>query len=60
MSIRPGRIKEIVEIDIPRPRDRRLETEGGRRATELRQHVLELVLGAGVKNGSDVEKAVAS
>jgi ABC-type nitrate/sulfonate/bicarbonate transport system ATPase subunit len=60
MSIRPGRIKEIVDIDIPRPRDRRLETEGGRRATELRQHVLELVLGAGLKNGSGVEEVVAS
>jgi ABC-type nitrate/sulfonate/bicarbonate transport system ATPase subunit len=57
MSIRPGRIKQIVDVDIPRPRDRRLETEGGRRATELRQHVLELVLGAGVPQ---VEAVVAS
>jgi NitT/TauT family transport system ATP-binding protein len=54
MSIRPGRIKQIVDVDIPRPRDRRLETESGRRATELRQLVLELVLGAGVPEAAVV------
>jgi ABC-type nitrate/sulfonate/bicarbonate transport system ATPase subunit len=47
MSLGPGKIKEVVEVDIPRPRDRRLDTEAGRRATELRARVLELVLGAG-------------
>jgi ABC-type nitrate/sulfonate/bicarbonate transport system ATPase subunit len=56
MSLRPGRITEIVDIDIPRPRDRRLDTESGRRATELRERVLELVLGA----GRAAEKAMVS
>jgi ABC-type nitrate/sulfonate/bicarbonate transport system ATPase subunit len=42
MSMNPGTIKEIVEVDLPRPRDRRSEV-----LSPLSEHVLELVLGGG-------------
>ena len=37
MSARPGRIKEIVEIDIPYPRDQ--ETKMSSRFLELKNHI---------------------
>lgn len=37
MSARPGRIKEIVDIDIPYPRDQ--ETKLSARFTELKNHI---------------------
>jgi ABC-type nitrate/sulfonate/bicarbonate transport system ATPase subunit len=42
MTIGPGTIKEIVDIDLPRPRERRSELLG-----PLSEYVLELVLGGG-------------
>jgi len=45
MSIGPGTIKEIVEVDMPRPRLRRAELLDNRRAAELRDQVLRLVIG---------------
>ena len=41
MSPRPGRVREIVEIDIPRPRGSR-ERESAR-FVELRHHLLDLI-----------------
>jgi ABC-type nitrate/sulfonate/bicarbonate transport system ATPase subunit len=41
MSPRPGRIREVVEIDIPRPRSSK-ERESARFA-ELRHHLLDLI-----------------
>jgi NitT/TauT family transport system ATP-binding protein len=41
MSPRPGRVREIVEIDIPRPRSSK-ERESPR-FVELRHHLLELI-----------------
>jgi len=42
MTIGPGTIKEIVDIELPRPRERRSELLG-----PLSEYVLELVLGGG-------------
>lgn len=44
MSRGPGRIKEIVDVDIPRPRLRRADLLDNRRASELRDQVLRLVI----------------
>jgi NitT/TauT family transport system ATP-binding protein len=41
MSRRPGRIQEIVEIDIPRPRS--LDDIGTPRFAELKHHILSLI-----------------
>jgi NitT/TauT family transport system ATP-binding protein len=38
MSRRPGRVKEIVEVDIPRPRS--LDAIGTQRFAELKHHIL--------------------
>jgi NitT/TauT family transport system ATP-binding protein len=45
MSPRPGRLQEIVEVDIPRPRS--LDDIGTPRFAELKHHVLSLILGDG-------------
>jgi ABC-type nitrate/sulfonate/bicarbonate transport system ATPase subunit len=45
MSIGPGTIREVVDVDLPRPRLRRQELLGNLRASELRDRVLELVIG---------------
>jgi NitT/TauT family transport system ATP-binding protein len=45
MSTGPGSIAEIVTVDLPRPRLRRQDLLGNQRATELRDRVLELVIG---------------
>jgi ABC-type nitrate/sulfonate/bicarbonate transport system ATPase subunit len=42
MTTGPGQIKEIVPVDLPRPRDRSPEVVG-----PIADHVLELVLGGG-------------
>lgn len=42
MTMGPGTIKEVVDVDLPRPRDRRADVFG-----PLSEHVLELVLGGG-------------
>jgi NitT/TauT family transport system ATP-binding protein len=44
MSTSPGTVKEIVPIDLPRPRLRREGLLENQRATELRDHVLRLVI----------------
>jgi ABC-type nitrate/sulfonate/bicarbonate transport system ATPase subunit len=45
MSIGPGTIREVVDVDLVRPRLHRQELLGNRRASELRDRVLELVIG---------------
>ena len=45
MSINPGMIKKIVDIDMPRPRLHRADLLDNRRASELRDQVLRLVIG---------------
>jgi NitT/TauT family transport system ATP-binding protein len=45
MGENPGRIKEIVPIDLPTPRLHRTELLGNPRAAELRDQILELVIG---------------
>jgi NitT/TauT family transport system ATP-binding protein len=45
MSIGPGTIREVVDVDLARPRLQRQELLGNRRASELRDRVLELVIG---------------
>ena len=42
MTIGPGTISEVINVDVPRPRDRRADLLG-----PLSEHVLELVLGEG-------------
>jgi NitT/TauT family transport system ATP-binding protein len=44
MSPSPGTVKEIVHVDLPRPRLRRQGLLDNRRAAELRDHVLRLVI----------------
>jgi NitT/TauT family transport system ATP-binding protein len=44
MSTSPGSVKEILTVDLPRPRLHRDELLGNPRATELRDEVLRLVL----------------
>ena len=43
VSNRPGTIREIVDIDIPRPRMAEGEIRGHRRYGELREHLWNLV-----------------
>jgi NitT/TauT family transport system ATP-binding protein len=43
MSRRPGRIQEVVEVDIPRPRS--LEDIGTARFAQLKHHILSLIFG---------------
>jgi NitT/TauT family transport system ATP-binding protein len=43
MSRRPGRIREIVEVGIPRPRS--LDDIGTARFAELKHHILSLIFG---------------
>jgi ABC-type nitrate/sulfonate/bicarbonate transport system ATPase subunit len=43
MSPRPGRLREVISIDIPRPRT--LEAVGTPRFGELKQQILELIVG---------------
>jgi NitT/TauT family transport system ATP-binding protein len=47
MSPRPGRLQEIVDVDIPRPRS--LDDLGTPRFAELKHHVLSLILGDGAR-----------
>lgn len=47
MSTRPGTIRAVVDIDLPRPRVRRAELLDNRRASELRDEILRLVIGNG-------------
>ena len=42
MTTGPGTIKEVIDVDLPRPRERRAEL-----LAPLSEHVLELVLGGG-------------
>jgi hypothetical protein len=42
MTTGPGTIKEIIDVDLPRPRERRTEL-----LAPLSEHVLQLVLGGG-------------
>jgi len=53
MTIGPGTIKEVVDVDLPRPRDRQAEVLG-----PLSDHVLELVLGGGRRREAAPPEAV--
>jgi ABC-type nitrate/sulfonate/bicarbonate transport system ATPase subunit len=53
MTIGPGTIKEVIDVDLPRPRDRRSDVLG-----PLSEHVLELVLGGGLRRTSPPAEAV--
>jgi NitT/TauT family transport system ATP-binding protein len=44
MSAAPGTVKEVVPVDLPRPRLQRQRLLDNRRAAELRDHVLRLVI----------------
>jgi ABC-type nitrate/sulfonate/bicarbonate transport system ATPase subunit len=58
MSTGPGTIREVVDIDLERPRLKRQELLGNQRASELRDRVLELVIGARAK--TDTIEATAA
>jgi NitT/TauT family transport system ATP-binding protein len=45
MTIGPGTIRDVVAVDLPRPRLQRQDLLGNQRAAELRDRVLELVIG---------------
>jgi ABC-type nitrate/sulfonate/bicarbonate transport system ATPase subunit len=53
MTMGPGTIKEIVEVDLPRPRERRSDLLG-----PLSEYVLELVLGGGERRKVSSSEAV--
>ena len=42
MSPRPGRLREVISVDIPRPRT--LDAVGTPRFGELKQQILELIV----------------
>lgn len=62
ISNRPGTIREIVDIDLPRPRMTEGEIRGDRRYGELREHLWNLVkdeaLGAAEQSPDDVTAPV--
>ena len=47
MTTGPGMIKEVVTVDLPRPRDRSPEV-----IAPIADHVLELVLGGGLRRAA--------
>jgi NitT/TauT family transport system ATP-binding protein len=59
MSINPGKITQIVDIEVPRPRERHADGEAGRRIAELREHVLSLVLGSDARSDGSLEQRKA-
>jgi NitT/TauT family transport system ATP-binding protein len=50
MTTGPGTIKEVVDVDLPRPRERRTEL-----LAPLAEHVLQLVLGGGRRRATQAE-----
>ena len=50
MTTGPGTIKEIIDVDLPRPRERRTEL-----LAPLSEHVLQLVLGGGERRTAAVQ-----
>jgi ABC-type nitrate/sulfonate/bicarbonate transport system ATPase subunit len=60
MSIGPGRIRETVEVERPRPRERQADPETTRYFAELRDHVLSLVLEQDGAKGRPQAEAVPS
>ncbi len=60
MSTGPGTIREVVEIDLERPRLQRQELLGNQRASELRDRVLELVIGARAVPLTGIEATAAA
>jgi NitT/TauT family transport system ATP-binding protein len=59
LSSRPATVMEVVEIDLPRPRDQ-LETKSHPRFAEYRSHVLELIRATTRSNaGRDPEPTVS-
>ena len=54
MSRRPGRIHEIVEIDIPRPRS--LDDIGTPRFAELKHHILSLIFQQMDQDGGELAR----
>lgn len=53
MTTGPGTIKEVITVDLPRPRERRAEL-----LAPLSEHVLELVLGGGHRRQALTPEAV--
>jgi ABC-type nitrate/sulfonate/bicarbonate transport system ATPase subunit len=53
MTTGPGTIKEVVDVDLPRPRERRSEV-----ISPLSDYVLELVLGGGERRKVSPPEAV--
>jgi osmoprotectant transport system ATP-binding protein len=53
MTTGPGTIKEVITVDLPRPRERRAEL-----LAPLSEHVLELVLGGGLRRQALTPEAV--
>lgn len=51
MTARPGRIKEVVHIDLPRPRDYEVTTSA--RFQELKRHVLGLIHSESVRAATE-------
>jgi NitT/TauT family transport system ATP-binding protein len=60
MSIGPGRIRETVEVERPRPRGRQADPKTTRYFAELRDHVLSLVLEQDGAKGRPQAEAVPS
>jgi NitT/TauT family transport system ATP-binding protein len=46
LTIGPGTIREVVDVEVPRPRLRRQDLLGNPTVAALRDHVLELVIGS--------------
>jgi NitT/TauT family transport system ATP-binding protein len=55
MSTGPGTIREVVPVDLPRPRTSREELLGNQQVAALRDHVLELVIGSRASRQAAVE-----
>jgi ABC-type nitrate/sulfonate/bicarbonate transport system ATPase subunit len=52
MTTGPGTIKEVIDVDLPRPRERRSDV-----IAPLSAHVLELVLGGGERRATETVQA---
>jgi NitT/TauT family transport system ATP-binding protein len=58
MSARPGQVKEIIPIDLPRPRS--LHTKRQPKFAELEEHIWSLLQGEAVNTGMVIQEAMRS